>query len=173
MWGQNAGTGRRVLYCFWIVVLAGTIPLTGYYYPPKEAGASVPWRPPKGVYGWFWFALVAGLVASWIVVARAADTPATFGILAAGYAAVVLSCAAWLVVYSKKQLYGVVAFLVLLCCWGFTVVAASSVQPIGGALLVPLGMWAIFQLGVNCQEVINLGATPTGDPSPKRGNMGK
>lgn len=154
VWGyNNQSVARKVVCVLWGIVLVTAIPIAGRRVNLKEAGQSVPWRPPSGAYGPFWTVLILCLLSSWVLVTRVTQSTTDFIVLALTYFLTVTSCVAWLFVYVQKKVYGIVAFVVLLCVWSVLAPFAFSQQPLGGALLGPLGVWALFQLAVNCREL--------------------
>lgn len=164
-WLWNTSTVRRVVYCLWMVVIVIAIPAAGSRVDLKGAGSTVPWRPPAKAYGAFWGALILALLVSWILVGRATVHAFDFTILAVGYFLLVASCVAWLFAYASKKIYGVVVFLVLLCVFSVLVLLASAQHLLGGSLLLPLGVWAVFQLCVNCHEIQTNELLPVYEPN--------
>lgn len=144
---------RKVIFALWCVVIVFAIPIASRTSDLTTAGLSVQWRPPGSVYGVFWGALILCLLGSWVLVSGREPDDKNFVGLAVAYFLIVVSCVAWVQLYSRNKLYGIPAFLALLCVLACTIPIAISVSTFGGSLLLPLGVWTTFQLAVNCREL--------------------
>lgn len=139
----------------WIGVLWTLAPwliLAFSYKTSKGMGSSVTWRPPSATYGVFWPVLIVLLSTAWVLISRKSDLP-QFGTLAVLFLLLIGLCIGWLFAYAEKKQNGIAVFLGLLSVIGMALPIALKCDIYAGALLMPLLVWVVFQLGVNCQEV--------------------
>ena len=139
----------------WIGVLWTLAPwliLAFSYKTSKGMGSSVKWRPPSATYGIFWPVLIVMLSMAWVLISRESDF-SQFVTLAILFLLLISLCIGWLFAYAEKKENGIAVFLGLLSAIGIALPIALKCDVYAGALLVPLLVWVVFQLGVNCKEV--------------------
>lgn len=122
----------------------------------KNAGEDVPIRPPSVVFGVMWPILYLLLGISWLVAWKGVEGNKKHLILVhVFYSLLTLLLAAWIVVYGcGKNKKG--AIYVILASIAAGIMAYTAAQDtVSKILIVPLLVWLLFALLLNCFEVNN------------------
>ncbi len=115
----------------------------------KEMGANVPWRPPSETYSVMWCFIIMCLMASWVLVNRSASTRSWI-ILLLGLFTIVALATGWAFAFNSNPTFGIPVFLALLMVVFMILPIVHQASMYAACLLMPLIVWALFQLSVNC-----------------------
>lgn len=154
--GSNA---HRLSYQAVLIILAllpWTIPVVGAvprFRSSTEDGSNVVWRNSSWMYGVVWFTLLILINIATVLTLRHATIPqlAIYSVLLTG---VIVFAVLWMVLYhtvSKQS--GIDMFLLLLMTLSILLPFTMNIDNLAGSLLLPLLVWASFQLAVNVEEV--------------------
>ena len=141
---------RKIIGILWLFA-----PLAIFAFSPlmsKEAGECVTWRPPKETYSVVWTVIILCLMASWVFISRNAALGPWIGQVVLYFIVIFLSIL-WILMYRQNKRNGIAVFVALLMVLSVTVPLSFKVNIYAGVLLLPLVVWAIFNLGINCAEI--------------------
>ena len=147
---------RRVVGIIWFFVPILIFILGPVFVVGKSDGACVPWRPDVAVYGIGWGFLVLCLMFSWLIVSRRSTGNIAWASQVVLFFLVILLCIFWMWLYHEDKRNGISVFVFLIMILLILLPIVQRTNTYAFALLLPLSFWAIFQLGVNCAEMICL-----------------
>jgi hypothetical protein len=117
-------------------------------------GKSVKFRPDPMMYAFGWVFIIMCLSASWYILAQTADTLA-FVVQAILFFLIIVTAILWMWRYHVNKIDGISIFIILLFQLVILLPLAHSTSVYGASLLMPLLVWAIFQLFVSAREMEN------------------
>lgn len=145
---------RIVIGVIWMLAPVFIFIFAGIFPVSEESGECVAWRPQNNVYTIAWSFIVVLLLFSWILVSRAKKSPlGTWIGHVILYFLVIMLCVFWIIFYRIDPLNGVTVFIFLLMTLGVLIVATWKSSRWGCAFLIPVLVWAVFQMSVNCAEM--------------------
>jgi tryptophan-rich sensory protein len=118
----------------------------------KDMGAAVPWRPPYQTYIVGWVLICFCMAISWVFVMRNAQQKMWISL--AGFNVIITALAlSWVFVYNANKANGIPIFIALISVISAILPVLYSISPTSMGLMLPLVVWGIFQMIVNCAEI--------------------
>ena len=145
------GTGKKLIRA--VAVLVPWLIFISAIKTNDKMGQSVPWRPPVATYIVAWVLLVACISFSWLIMNRCGQDDTQSIILNIGFCVVVALSTMWAFLYDLDKKNGVAVLVALIAVVGLMLAPLYSIRPGAAGLLIPLVVWGVFQLSVNCAEL--------------------
>lgn len=145
--------GIGLVWCFvpfLILILGWALPAMR---SSSNDGACVKWRPQGYVYIVAWFFIIFCMVVSWNEISKSIIPLKSFVIQAILVLFLILLSLMWLWRYHVNKLEGISVFVFLIMVLGIELPLAWSSSPLALAGLMPLLVWAIFQISLNATEM--------------------
>jgi len=146
---------RRIIGVLWIVAIPSMILISSRVLWPigSDAGGCVSFRPPASAYGVVWAMLITSLVASWIIFSRTETSTSTWVFVACMFFVIVSIASSWPYFYKHKTRQdAITVFVVLIMAIVVLVPTLWQTNVFSTGLLLPLLVWAAFQLTVSIEE---------------------
>ena len=121
-------------------------------FTTSDIGSTVPWRPPVDTYIVMWCFIILNLMVSWVLVNRKADFVSWICLLVGFFVTIGLAIS-WIFAFNENPSNGISVFIALLMVIGMMLPVLYKVDVFATALWMPLVVWAVFQLTVNCGVV--------------------
>jgi hypothetical protein len=134
----------------WLIFILSRVPV---FKTGNDDGKCVKWRPPSATYAVAWSFLIIFLILSWLVISREATDNLLWSVQVVLVFVVILLCLLWMYFYHQNKSDGIAVFIFLLFFLVLLLPISFKTNIYAGALLMPLLVWAIFQLGINCAEM--------------------
>ena len=148
---------REVNKGWWLI--ACMIPFVIFASASKtnsHLGNTVKWRPPSKMYIVSWILICCCMSASWgtLVYSPSTENSRVFlGVMLVMFCVITGIATSWIFLYEHDKRYGIAVFLALLAVVGTVLPILYSANPISMGLMMPLVVWGVFQLCVNCAAI--------------------
>ena len=120
----------------------------------SKLGAAVPWRPPSLTYIIAWVAICICLSLSWaLFLLHSKKDTSKNTLIFIGFLLMIILSILWIYMYKIDKRNGVAVFVALLCTLCTLIPNVYDTSPSSTGFLMPLLVWAVFQLAVNCAEI--------------------